>query len=86
MGRQGLDLSGHRSRPLDPDLVNEADVIYTMTSSHLEAVLAMAPQAAGKTFLLDGEVDIDDPFGSDEAQYAAVAEQVRSALGRRLME
>lgn len=82
----GLDLSGHRSRPLTADLVNAADQIYTMTESHRQAVLAQAPHAADKVQRLDPEADISDPIGASLSVYQATADQIRRALESRLKE
>lgn len=86
MKKEGLDLSRHRSRPLSPEMIHEADVILCMTQSHRRAVLALSPHAAEKTMMLSPEGDIDDPYGSDEAAYAACAGQIRTHLEARLKE
>ncbi len=86
MQAMGLDLSGHRSRPLTADLLNAADQIYTMTESHRQAVLAQAPHAADKVQRLDPEADISDPIGASLSVYQATADQIRRALESRLKE
>src|SRR5690606_10687714 len=53
MGKMGLDLSTHRSRTVTPELLREADVVFTMTEAHRRAVADMAPWAADKVFRLD---------------------------------
>ena len=64
MADLGLDLSGHETQPLTEPLVRHADVIYTMTRAHREAIVAQWPSAAERTWLLscDG-TDICDPIG-----------------------
>ncbi|HVL63790.1 MAG TPA: low molecular weight phosphotyrosine protein phosphatase [Actinomycetota bacterium] len=47
-----IDLSRHRSRPLDPEEVERADLVVVMTSVHEREVLALCPEAAGKVVLL----------------------------------
>jgi len=89
----GLDLSGHRARMLSPDLVASADLILTMSRTHLARVEALG--GAGKTFLL-GEfggsgraTEIGDPFGADVAVYRETLAQLRlvtDAVARRLAE
>ena len=39
MRSMDIDLTTHRSQPLNPQLIRDADVIYTMTGSHRDAVL-----------------------------------------------
>jgi len=73
--RHGLDLSGHRSRPLTPELVDWADLVLAMSPSHVRAlarggvgekVSLLGDFAAGA----DGEgAPVHDPFGGDEAAY-----------------
>ncbi len=83
----GLDLSGHETQPLSTSLVRQADVIYTMTRAHREAVLAQWPEAGERTCLLSAEgVDIADPVGGLLERYRECAEQISSALSERLRD
>ena len=86
MRQQGLDLSRHRSRPLTPELIQEADLILTMTEAHRNALLDLVPSAAEKTLRLDPGGDVDDPIGSDATTYARTAEMIRRRLEQRLKE
>lgn len=73
--RHGLDLAGHRSRPLTPELVDWADLVLAMSPSH---VYAMDRGGAGDKVALLGDFaaggtgegsPVHDPFGGDEAAY-----------------
>lgn len=86
MARQGLDIRGHRARPLTLQMVREADVIYCMTRGHVQAVLEMDPSAASKVMPLDPAGDIEDPIGSDLTIYQRCAETIRRGLEQRLKE
>lgn len=86
MGRVGVDLSGHASSALTADLIQDADVIYTMTDSHRQAVLVHSPAASEKTQSLDPAGDIVDPFGAPVEVYIQTAEMIRDALAQRLAE
>lgn len=81
MGQQGLDLTGHASRPLDDSLVSMADLVLTMTRRHRDAILAAWPNRAGRVFTLrrDGG-DITDPVGMPVDVYQACADQLRQEL------
>jgi protein-tyrosine phosphatase len=83
----GLDLDGHQTQPLTEILVRHADVIYTMTRSHREAIVAQWPGAAERTRQLcaDGS-DVADPIGGVMEQYRQCAAQLREELTRRLDE
>lgn len=50
----GIDISGHRSRVLDRDILaaDGADLVLTMTRGHLPAVVTLDPGAWTRTFTL----------------------------------
>jgi low molecular weight protein-tyrosine phosphatase len=51
-GGLGLDLSGHRSAPLTPELVAGADLVVTMERRHVQDVVLVDPNAFARTFTL----------------------------------
>lgn len=55
---RGIDLSGHRSRALEPKEVQEADVVVAMTSVHRREILHVVPQAADKLILMKELVEM----------------------------
>ncbi len=87
VGEMGLDLSGHETQPLTEPLVRHADVIYTMTRSHRDAVVAQWPSAAERTYLLSAEgADICDPIGAPIERYRHCAAEIQTALETRINE
>lgn len=77
VGRElGVDLSGHRSRPVTPSLARGSDLLAGMTRAHVAALRRAAPSAR-VVLLGDG---IDDPFGGDIAAYRACAAQMIMGL------
>jgi protein-tyrosine phosphatase len=86
LAAMGLDLSGHRSRPLTVELIHQADVIYAMSRSHARAVAAMVPAAADRVTTLDPQRDIEDPVGGDLSLYTEVAAQLKALIEQRLAE
>ena len=64
MSHMGLALADHESQRLTDHLVRQADVIWTMTSSHRQVIASQWPEAASRTFALsrDGS-EIPDPIG-----------------------
>lgn len=97
MREMGINPADHRSRKLAPQLLQEADIIFVMTARHKEQVLALAPAAAGKIYLLTEysttagiKSDISDPFGQSFEHYRACAGQlqqlVRAAIDKVLSE
>ena len=69
----GLDLSGHTSQPLTPELVAESTLILTMTQAHKQAICYRFPEATSKTHLLTEYIghqgDIPDPYGQTQQIY-----------------
>ncbi len=94
MGEKGIDISKHRARQVTKDLVEESDLILSMTSEHKKRLLTIIPEAKKKVFTLkefgQGEpLDIKDPFGQPVEVYKESAKEIEGALKgviRRLME
>lgn len=84
MRERGLDLSGHVSRPLSRELVQDADLILTMTRGHLEGLLTLVPDARDRAGLLDVEGDIEDPIGQSIEVYREVADRMVVCLDQVL--
>lgn len=84
MEEEGLDLRGHRARPVRDDLVAAADLVLTMTRAHRDMVVGAYPEAADKTFTLKGFVgedgDVADPVGFGLETYRATAGQLDRTL------
>ena len=87
----GIDLSAHRSTPLTADLVAAADLILTMSESHLARVAELG--GATNAFLLtdfaskgENADGVHDPFGGDLEAYRDTYRQldalVRDTLDR----
>ena len=82
---RGLDLSGHRSRLLTPELLAEADIVLAMGDGHADRAAAMG--ARDKTYLLlefasRGQMQggVTDPFGGDLATYRATFNDLEQAV------
>ncbi|MBM7681720.1 protein-tyrosine phosphatase [Pullulanibacillus pueri] len=52
----------HTSQPLTKDLVDWADVIFTMTEGHKNALIQQFPEAIQKTATLKGYVSADEDW------------------------
>jgi protein-tyrosine-phosphatase len=75
----GLDLSGHKSKPVQAQDVEQAAVVIAMTNSHKTHLLGAYPQFSHKISLLfDG--DINDPFGGNLEIYKKCAMQIKTHL------
>ncbi|HZU36991.1 MAG TPA: L-threonylcarbamoyladenylate synthase [Gemmataceae bacterium] len=82
-----VDLSGHRSQALTPQLLAEADYLVVMTRGHAVALLEQFPDLQGRVSLLgtDG-TDIPDPIGAPRDVYEECARQILNGLERLLPE
>jgi protein-tyrosine phosphatase len=81
MRERGLDLSRHEAQPLTDQLVRHADVIITMTHSHLLSIIERWPHAADRTYmLLPDRSDVADPIGQTVGAYRECAEQIASGV------
>src|SRR6266581_5721663 len=84
----GIDISRQRSRMLTADLVQQADYIFGMTHSHVDAITLLYPQASEKTFLLREfdetldtyENDISDPIGGSYEIYRSCRDQIEQGI------
>lgn len=74
----------HESRALDPALIAQAHTIYCMTAAHRDAVLALVPEAADRTLVLDPDGTLPDPHGAAPAAYRHCADRLRALIIQRL--
>jgi protein-tyrosine-phosphatase len=81
----GGDLRGHGSQPLTESLVQQADVILTMTGAHRAALLAQFPEAGGRVVMLSPDRrDVIDPIGGSLETYRSCARQIQAHLLERI--
>lgn len=70
------DLSGHRSRPVVPELLEAADYVIAMTAIHRDSLIAIYPQLEGYVRLIGGTTDLADPIGGDLEVYRKCAKTI----------
>lgn len=82
MQQKGLDLSGHTSQQLSPQMIHQADLLLVMTRTHRDAILAECPEAGDRVHLIcrDGS-DVSDPIGGPLEFYSRCAQQIEENLG-----
>lgn len=84
---KGIDLSSHLSQPLTEKLIRHADIIFTMTESHRQAIVRRWPDATNRTRTLrPDKTDICDPIGGSMSVYQQCAEEIEQAARQRLAE
>ena len=92
MRELGIDISQQHSRMLTADLVRQADYIFGMTHSHVDAIALLYPPTAEKTFLLrefddtleEFEKDISDPIGGTYEVYKNCRDQIEQGIASLL--
>jgi len=81
MREQGLDLSRHEAQPLTEQLVRHADLILTMTHSHMQSIVERWPNAAERTrVLMPDRADVCDPIGQPIGAYRQCAAQITDGV------
>ncbi|MEA2507979.1 MAG: protein arginine phosphatase [Actinomycetota bacterium] len=58
---KGIDLSSHRSRALEAEDIDAADVVVGMTSVHIQEIASLVPEARSKTMLLKEMAETEMP-------------------------
>ncbi len=89
MVEEGIDITQHKSRPIDGFLLEEADKVYVMTEEHLRIITGWFKSMDKKVKLLrqfdpvkdDGFYpNIPDPIGSSVEEYRRVREMLKRAI------
>ena len=82
---QGYDISGHRSQPIDKELLAWADLVLCLATGHVEALRAEFPNEAYKIFLLTSmsgrPYSVHDPIGEPRPAYEQMVKE-----GARLVD
>ncbi len=83
--KYGVDIRHHLSQPLTKERIDLADLILVMEPKHKEQVLALAPLAKNRTFLItdyveDKTQEIPDPYGQPLEKFQEVADLLYKIL------
>ena len=76
----GIDISAHIPTPITAEMINEADVILTMTSSHKMAFGGMDKVFTIGEYFGNGE-NITDPYGGSIDIYRETFHQLEKLIG-----
>lgn len=83
---RGIDITGHKNRPLSTELIEESDFIFVMTEAHRQYVLALSEGVAGKCHLLAGEKEVADPIGQSQEVYNDCVQMIEDAVKKIVSE
>jgi protein-tyrosine-phosphatase len=95
MNSLGIDISTHQAKQITEDIVNEADVILTMTGQHKDFIKTRFTVEQDKVFTLKSyahkvlqtqtagdeiDEDITDPYGFSAIYYFKCAKEIENCL------
>lgn len=90
MGELGIDIGSHRSREVNHEIVNAADLILTMEKGHKEALQIEFPGKRDHIWLLTELIgpgyDIPDPYGKGLQDFEATAAELEVLIERGVNE
>ena len=81
-----VPVEAHAARNLTPELAQQAEMIFCMTSAQREAVVQLLPGMAKKTFCLDVQSDVEDPIGKGMDAYLNCARRIHDLVRLRFDE
>jgi len=82
---RGVDIRGHRSRPLSRELIESSDFIFAMERIHQQRVGSLSPAAASRCVLLAAD-DVPDPIGQGQDVYSRCVAILERAIQERIGE
>lgn len=83
MGEAGVDISSHKSGPVEQDLADWADHILVMEMRHASHLRRRFPQADGKILMLGnfgGMVEVPDPIGGWRWRFRKSRDQIQKCV------
>lgn len=98
LDEEGIEtIKEHQAQRLNQDLIQQADLILTMTCRHKQLIFDQYPEAEAKTFTLKEyalfdqqnqasreRLDISDPFGQALKEYRNCANEIKESLKQLL--
>jgi protein-tyrosine phosphatase len=78
MRERGMDISAHRARQIDTELIAWADLVLVMERLHKDLIQAQMPSSKGKVFRLGhfSDIDIPDPYRQSIDRFAEVLQLI----------
>ncbi len=86
MKEKGIDISGHRSCGLTAEMIEQAQVILTMTAGHRGSIQGMDSSSSERCYLVAEHGNIEDPLGCSLDVYKSCRDQIEAGLRAHLSE
>lgn len=82
MTEKNIDVSAHRARQLNTELISEYDLILVMEKGHINAVHNIAPSSKGKVHLLGkwSDFEISDPYMQPRREFEVALELIERGV------
>lgn len=85
MNNIGIDISEHQASQISHELIEDADLILTMSNSHKDFILSSFESSKDKTFTLleyayKTDKNVADPFGGNLAMYEKTRDEIYEAI------
>ena len=100
--KYGVDITNHRSRMVDVKILQDSDLILTMTRDHKRAILSKYPELINKVYTLkefaldlrndkvneedNFAMDITDPYGMTLQVYARCASDINDSIQKTVLK
>jgi len=82
MTEKNIDVSMHRARQLNTELISEYDLILVMEKGHINAVHNIVPSSKGKVHLLGkwSDFEISDPYMQPRREFEVALELIERGV------
>lgn len=80
---QGVTPSQHLAKKVTRELITANDLVLVMEKAHIKGILAIAPEAKGKLFLLGKwleDIEIPDPYKQSKSEFLAVYDLIEQSV------
>ena len=83
---EGIDVSGHRGKNMNKDILKRSDIIFAMERYHRNAIISMMPEIKDRVRLLREDADIPDPIGRPIEEYKNVIGIIKEEVENIFLE
>ena len=88
--KHGIDVKDHLARQVEPELLDQADLILCLAESHKERIVEASPTYEEKVFLLKeyaqvvlpDDLSVNDPTGKAKKEYQKTFEELYGEILR----
>lgn len=90
MAERGLDTSQHRSRSVTEEMMEEADLVLTMTANHVDSLNSEFPEHDFQVHRLTETAgmpyDVADPYGGSLSEYRRTADELSYLIDKGFLK